>query len=155
MVIKMLLKVYLSLYTLLRSHLFVNCCIKRYSLYSLLVFCKALPLASEFPTFYERFFMMFLNSSSASLMKKIPRDFLALSSLGFSIAHFCFALHFDAPDRRFRQSGHTLLGLEVVCFLVSLHPDHVYPSSGLRVNKMNLVKLVHAPDNPLSPSTFQ
>ena len=28
------LKVYLSLYTLLRSHLFVNCCIRRYSLYS-------------------------------------------------------------------------------------------------------------------------
>ena len=28
------LKVYLSLYTLLRSHLFVNCCIKRYSLYT-------------------------------------------------------------------------------------------------------------------------
>ena len=27
------LKVYLSLYTLLRSHLFVNCCIRRYSLY--------------------------------------------------------------------------------------------------------------------------
>ena len=34
MVIKMLLKVYLSLYTLLRSHLFVNCCIRRYSLYT-------------------------------------------------------------------------------------------------------------------------
>ena len=28
------LKVYLSLYTLLRSHLFVNCCIRRYSIYS-------------------------------------------------------------------------------------------------------------------------
>ena len=28
------LKMYLSLYTLLRSHLFVNCCIRRYSLYT-------------------------------------------------------------------------------------------------------------------------
>ena len=31
--VSMRLKVYLSLYTLLRSHLFVNCCIRRYSLY--------------------------------------------------------------------------------------------------------------------------
>ena len=39
------LKVYLSLYTLLRSHLFVNCCIRRYSLYK-----KGTPrLASSFP----------------------------------------------------------------------------------------------------------
>ena len=29
-----MLKVCLSLYTLLRSHLFVNCCIRRYSLYT-------------------------------------------------------------------------------------------------------------------------
>ena len=33
MVSMIVLKVYLSLYTLLRSHLFVNCCIRRYSLY--------------------------------------------------------------------------------------------------------------------------
>ena len=33
--VSMMLKVYLSLYTLLRSHLFVNCCIRRYSLYIL------------------------------------------------------------------------------------------------------------------------
>ena len=32
--VSMMLKVYLSLYTLLRSHLFVNFCIRRYSLYS-------------------------------------------------------------------------------------------------------------------------
>ena len=32
--VSMMLKVYLSLYTLLRSHLFVNCCIRRYSLYT-------------------------------------------------------------------------------------------------------------------------
>ena len=29
----MVLKVYLSLNTLLRSHLFVNCCIRKYSIY--------------------------------------------------------------------------------------------------------------------------
>ena len=35
MVSMKVLKVYLSLYTLLRSHLFVNCCIRRYYLYAL------------------------------------------------------------------------------------------------------------------------
>ena len=40
------------------------------------------------------FFMVCLNSSSSGSMKKIQRDCLALSSFGFSIAHFwfCFAL---------------------------------------------------------------
>ena len=41
------------------------------------------------------------------------------------------------------------------CFLVSLHPDHVYQSGGLSFNKMNLVKPVHASDNSFSPLTFQ
>ena len=36
MVSMKVLKVYLSLYTLLRSHLFVNCCIRRYSLYKII-----------------------------------------------------------------------------------------------------------------------
>ena len=87
----------------------------------------------------------------------IPRNCLALSSFGFSMAHFCFALRlrFDASDMCFHISGHTLSGLEVVCFLVSLSPDHVYPSGGLSFNKINLVKPVHASDNSLSPSTFQ
>ena len=53
------------------------------------------------------------------------------------------------------KSVHTLSGLEVVCFLVSLHPDHVYPSGGLSLIVVNLVKPVHASDNSLSPSTFQ
>ena len=35
---------------------------------------------------------------------------------------------------------HTSSGREVSCFLVSLSQDHVYPSSGLSFNKMNLVK---------------
>ena len=70
-----------------------------------------------------------LNSSSSSSMKKIPRDLLALSSFGFSMAHFCFSLRFDVSDICFHKSGHTLSGLEVVCFLVSLHPNHVCPSS--------------------------
>ena len=99
--------------------------------------------------------MVRLNSSPSSSMKKISRDLLALSTFGFSMIHFCFALRFDASHICFHISGHTLSGVEVFCFLVSLLPDHVYPSSGLSVNKMNLVKPVHASDNSLSPSTFQ
>ena len=105
--------------------------------------------------FSPAFFMMFLKSSPAGSMKKIPRNFLALSTFGFSIAQFCFALRFDASDISFHISGHTLSGLEVVCFLVSLSPDHVFPSSDLSFNKINLVKPVHASDYSPSPSTFQ
>ena len=101
------------------------------------------------------FFMKRLNYSSSGSMKKIPRNCLALSSFGFSIVHFCFALLFASSDICFHISGHSLAGLEVVCFLVSPPPDHVYPSGGLSFNKMNLVKPVHASDNSLSPSTFQ
>ena len=99
--------------------------------------------------------MVCLNSSSFGSMKKIPHNFLALSSFGFSIAHFCFALLFAASDICFHISGHTLSGLEVVCFLVNLPADHVNPSGGLSFYKMNLVQPVHASDNSLSPSTFK
>ena len=115
---------------------------------------KALPLAPELPTFYDRFSWC-LNSSSSGSMKKIPRICLTLSSFGFSIAHLCFALLFAASDICFHISGHSLSGLEVVCFLVSLSPDHVYPSGGLSFSKICLVRPVHASDNSLSPSTFQ
>ena len=60
----------------------------------LLVFCKALLLASEFLTSYERFFMMSLKSSSSGSMKKIPRNFLALSSFGFSTVPLFFLFTF-------------------------------------------------------------
>ena len=64
----------------------------------LLVFCKALRLASDFFTSYERFSWCPLNSSSSGSTKKIPRNLLALSSSGFSTAHFCFALLVAASD---------------------------------------------------------
>ena len=44
------------------------------------------------------FMVLFFSYSSSVSMKKIPRNFLALSSFGFSIAHFWFALRFDASD---------------------------------------------------------
>ena len=74
--------------------------------------------------------LMFLKSSSSGSMKNIPCNFLALSNFRFSIAHVCFALRFDASDACLHISGHTLSGLEVVCFLVSFSTDHAHPCSG-------------------------
>ena len=70
--------------------------------------------------FLLAFFIVCSNSSSSGSMKEIPRNCLAISSLGYSIAHFCFAFRFDASDTSFHISGQTLSLLEVVCFLVSL-----------------------------------
>ena len=72
------------------------------------------------------------------------------------MAHFCFDLRFDASIRRMLPHiWPYTVGLEVVCFLISLSPDHVNPSAGLSFNKMNLVLPVQASDNSLSPSKFQ
>ena len=60
------------------------------------------------------------------------------ASFGFSIAYFCFSLRFDASDFSFQISGHKESGLEVVCFLVSLYPDHVYPSGSFFIPSRNL-----------------
>ena len=105
--------------------------------------------------FLRAAFIVSLNSSSFGSMKNIALNCLVLSCFGFSIVHFRFSFFFDASDMCFQISGHTLSGLEVVCFLVSLTPDHVYRSGGLSFNKMNLVKPIHASDNSFSPSTFQ
>ena len=86
---------------------------------NVLVFYKALLLASEISNFLRAFFMVCLNSSSFGSMKKIPRNCLALSSFDFSIAHFCFALLVAAC---FHISGQTLVGLEDVSSSVSPGP---------------------------------
>ena len=119
---------------------------------NLLVFYKVVLLASEFPAIHERFFMVSLNSSSFGSMKKIPRNCLALSSFGFSTAHFCFAFRFTASDICSHMHCQVL---KLFVSIVSLLPDHVHPSGGLSFNRINLVKPVHASDNSPCPSTFQ
>ena len=89
------------------------------------------------------------NFQLSTSIKNKPRNLLALSSFGFSMTHFWFSLSFNASYMCFHISGHTLSGLEVVCFLVSLTLDYENPSGGLSFNTMNLVKLVHASDNVL------
>ena len=80
-------------------------------------------------------FIVSLNFSSFGSMKNIFLNCLALSSIGFSIAHLCFAFFFAASDIRVHISGHTLSGREVVCVLASLLQDHVYPSAALFVQQ--------------------
>ena len=122
---------------------------------SLSVFGNALLLVSELPTFYERlslwawFFIGWFNREkyASQLSGVVELCFLDSPSL----LCFLFSLH---QTYIFHKTDHTS-GREVFCFLVRLPPDHVYPSSVLSFNKMNLPKPVHASDSSFSPSTFQ
>ena len=105
--------------------------------------------------FLRAFFIISLNSSSAGSRKQIPRFFSSIVKLRTSIAHFFFSLRFDASDISFQTSGHRESSLDVVCFLVSPLPDHVYPSGVFSSIIVNLVTPVHVSDNSRSPSTFQ
>ena len=100
-------------------------------------------------------FIISMNSSSAGSMKWIPRNFLAVSSFGFSIARFCFSLRFDASDifpnfwPQRVWSGCRLLSCQSL-------PG---PSISIRLffssNIVNHVKPVHMSYNSRSPSSFQ
>ena len=99
-----------------------------------LVFYKALLLASEFPTLSSVFHLMF--KILHHLVQSIKDHVIVwhYRALGFSIAHFCFSLRLDASDMCFQISGQNSSSLEVVCFLVSLSPDNVHPSGGFSFN---------------------
>ena len=88
-------------------------------------------------------------------INEIPLNFLALSSFGCSIAHFCFPLRCPASDIVFHISGHKWSGLNVVGFFVSRSPDHVCPSGGFSSNMVNRVNPVHTSDRPRSHLIFQ
>ena len=87
--------------------------------------------------------------------RETPRNLLALSSLGFSIAHFCCSLRLNASVISFQISGHKVAGLKVVCFLISLSPTMWTHLVVFSFNKENLVKPVHVSDHSRSPSTCQ
>ena len=92
---------------------------------------------------------------SSGSMKWIPRNLLASSSFGFSIAHLCFSLSLAFFDIPLQSSGHEWSGLDVACRFVSLSPDHMYPSGGFLLNRVNWVKPVQESDKSLDPSIFQ
>ena len=92
-------------------------------------FHKALLLASEFPTFYERFSWC-VNFSSFGSMKKTPRKSLALSSFGFLDSPFLLCLAFRCIRHMLPHIWpYSVRVLRLSVSLVSLSPDHVYPSS--------------------------
>ena len=53
------------------------------------------------------------------------------------------------------SSDHKWSGLDVAGRLVSLLPDHIYPSGGFSSNTLNWVKPVQESDKSLDPSIFQ
>ena len=82
--------------------------------------------------FLRAFSIIRLNSPSSGSIKKRPSNLLALSSLGSrwpTFAFLCVSMHQTYAST---LSGHTVSGLEVVCFLVN-----------------------HSPNHSLSPSTFK
>ena len=60
---------------------------------SFVVLCT-LKFARHWGSNFLRAFFMISYSPSSGSIKQIPRNFLALSSFSFSIAHFCFSLTF-------------------------------------------------------------
>ena len=102
--------------------------------------------------FLRSFFMVSLNSSSSSSIKKYHVIAWQYRALVFRRPIFACPYVWMLC---FHISGRNFSGLEVVCFLVSLSPDHVYPSGGSSFNIVNLVNPVQVSDNSRSPSAFQ
>ena len=94
------LKVYLSLYTLLRSHLFVNCCIRRYSLYILWMILFSA----------EAIFA----SSTSKFVWHLKSSYRARR---FEIIHWINQLHFFDPQHGFRRKLWTSTYLSLESYL--------------------------------------
>ena len=54
----------------------------------------------------------------------------------------------------FQICGHKWSGLDVCCFLVNLHSDHIYPSGAFSSSRVYCVKPVQGSDKSRDPSTF-
>ena len=67
----------------------------------------------------------------------------------------CFSFILAFLPNFTQSSGHEWSGLDVNCFLVSLHPDHIFPSGGFSSNRVNRVKPEQESDKCLDPSMFQ
>ena len=103
-----------------------------------------LPLVS--PTFVLHSWWCLCNLHRLDHYNKFPFQFLASSSMRFSIAHSCFSRLWVAFPILVQASGHVWSGRDVVWIFVSL------PVS---TNCVNLLKPVHESDKLLFSSTFQ
>ena len=97
--------------------------------------------------------LLILQSVAASI--GISNFFRALSSFGFSIAHFCFSFRSAAFDISPYFWPQVIRPGFFFCLFVNRLPDHVYPSGGFSYNMVNRVKPVHASDRSRSASMFQ
>ena len=128
---------------------------RQVSLYSHLLILQGIAAGIGFSNFVRAFCIVSLTSASAGSTKQVPRSLPALSSFGFSIAHFCSSFRCAASHMSFHISGHKWTGLDVVCFFVNRSPDHVHPFGGLSSNLVNRVNPVHESDRSRFPSIFQ
>ena len=96
-------------------------------------FCWCFTWRIGLSNFLQTFFMVCLNSSSFGSMMKIPRNCLALSSFWFldSPCLLCFSLHQTYASTYLAIHWRVL---RLFASLVSLLPDHEYPSGGLSFN---------------------
>ena len=116
---------------------------------------QALLLASEFPTFYDRFsrYVWILHHLGQwRIYHLIFWHYRALVSRWSTFALLCASMHqtFASTYLAIHWQDESLFDSSLVSSL-----DHVYPLGGLLFNKMNLVKPVHASNNSRSPSMFQ
>ena len=102
-------------------------------------FCKALRCGHRNVQLSAHIFQNLLEFFVSGI-NEIPRNFLALSSFGFWIAHICLSFRFDASDIAFQISSQKGSGLEVVCPLVSLSRTRYIHSVVFSENFVNLVK---------------
>ena len=107
------------------------------------------------PTFALHSWWCLCNFSRSDQWSTLSLKFLALLSLGFSIAHSCFSRLCAAFPILVQASGHMLSGRNVVWIVVSLSPDHMYPFGGVTFSSINLVKPVHESNRLLFPSTSE
>ena len=103
--------------------------------------------------FFRAALIVILNSSSSGSMKCTPLNCLAVSSFGFSIAHFLCCFLFRCIRHMIpRIWPYIIRSWGYLVPRKSPHPHQVYPSGGLSFNRINPV---HASDNSRPPSTFQ
>ena len=118
-------------------------------------FCRAWQEQLMFPTSYARSWWFPWFSYPRGRWNRSHAIFAHYSRWSFSSDHFCFSFSLACFPTDFHSSGHWWSGRDVSCFLVNLHPDHMYPSGTFSSNEVNCVKPVQGSDKSREPSMFQ
>ena len=78
--------------------------------------------------------------------------FVRCQDESFLADRFCFSFSLAFLPNFVQSSGRKWSGLDVNCSLLSLSPDHMYPSGSFSSNRVNCVKLVQGSDKSREPS---